>query len=127
MTQGCPLAASLFVLAAEPATRLYWTTIPEMEGTYTYADDQATLLFSLDGLRKLRTPTKVTSDTLALDIHQGKTTLVPLATDDADPDAPIRNAQHTVRSLGAPWDAITIATHTGYLGYTIGPTANTTI
>lgn len=125
MTQGCPLAASLFLLAAEPTTHLYRSTVPDLEGTYTYADDQAMLLYSTSGLRKLQTPMAITSSTLALDVHHAKTTLVPLATDTRDPSLPALHARQALQNLGAPWADVRVATHATYLGYTIGPSAGT--
>lgn len=52
-----------------------------------------------------------------------KTTLVPLATDPLGPSLPARHARQTLQTLGAPWADVRVATHTLYLGYTIGPSA----
>lgn len=125
VTQGCPLAASLYVLTTEPIAKVMHSTIDAVDAAFVYAGDQALLLYSVDGPPQLNSIVNISKRALTLHINFKKSKLVSLAYDLNDLAEQCRRLSNRLAHLGGPWENLSIASHTNYLGYAVGPAAGT--
>ena len=119
---GCPLSASLFVIAINPFLLDFQRSIVKHSYgvLYACADDLGSALLQIASLNALHRIFKVMAVVSNMVLHIKKCVIIPLV----PPDSQYFSQYSMWLQQHLPdWSEFKIATHAEYLGFEVGPTA----